>query len=324
MALDTMIRVDGLAWTGLGAKYDTPPISSEEIINGAKLNWTVNHEEMYTETHGKIPGWHTIYREDTNRILGVVHKPRITHVQNVDAFKALEPLIADGRISVDTSACFGGTDSVFATFKINESYNLLDDALDHYFVVINDHLKPDGKVTVLNTPVRVVCMNCLAAALSKNLYNMRVPISSELGVNRNTASHIIMEAENSIKQLQGKAEKMATEKVSREGVEKLLDLLFPMLPADSLDNMRSKQNETAEIMRMTFINDCMNADNLQNYRGTQFQLFQAVTDFSQHFYKKVDSGYDLNYRMKTLPGIASDGPALMVQKYLQVAKSLAA
>ena len=301
MSLDTLIRVDGLAWTGLGAKYDEPPKSSEEIINGAKLNWTVNHEQMYTESHGKIPGWNTIYREDNNQILGVIH-----------------------RISVDTSACFGGTDQVFATFRINESYKILDDALDHYFVVINDHLKPDGKVTVLNTPVRVACMNVLAAALSKNLYNMRVPISSELGVNRNTASHIIMEAENSVKQLQEKAEKMATQKVSREGVEKLLDLLFPMLPADSLDNMRSKQNETAEIMRMTFINDCMNADNLQNYRGTQFQLFQAVTDFSQHFYKKVDSGYDLNFRMKTLPGISSDGPAMMVQKYLNVAKSLAA
>lgn len=324
MSLDTLIRVDGLAWTGLGAKYDEPPKSSEEIINGAKLNWTVNHEQMYTESHGKIPGWNTIYREDNNQILGVIHKHKITHVQNIDAFKAMEPLIADGRISVDTSACFGGTDQVFATFRINESYKILDDALDHYFVVINDHLKPDGKVTVLNTPVRVACMNVLAAALSKNLYNMRVPISSELGVNRNTASHIIMEAENSVKQLQEKAEKMATQKVSREGVEKLLDLLFPMLPADSLDNTRSKQNETAEIMRMTFINDCMNADNLQNYRGTQFQLFQAVTDFSQHFYKKVDSGYDLNFRMKTLPGISSDGPAMMVQKYLNVAKSLAA
>lgn len=324
MSLDTLIRVDGLAWTGLGAKYDEPPKSSEEIINGAKLNWTVNHEQMYTESHGKIPGWNTIYREDNNQILGVIHKHKITHVQNIDAFKAMEPLIADGRISVDTSACFGGTDQVFATFRINESYKILDDALDHYFVVINDHLKPDGKVTVLNTPVRVACMNVLAAALSKNLYNMRVPISSELGVNRNTASHIIMEAENSVKQLQEKAEKMATQKVSREGVEKLLDLLFPMLPADSLDNMRSKQNETAEIMRMTFINDCMNADNLQNYRGTSYQLFQAVTDFDSHYFKKVDSGYDLTYRMNRLPGIGTAYSETATAKYMKYKAQLAA
>ena len=324
MALDTLIRVDGLAWTGLGAKYEELPKSSDEIVNGAKLNWTVNHEEMYTESHGKIPGWHTIYREDNNQILGVIHKHRITHVQNIDAFRAMEPLITDGIISVDTAACFGGTDQVFATFKINESYKILDDALDHYFVVINDHLKPDGKVTVLNTPVRVACMNVLSAALSNNLYNMRVPISCQLNTNRNTASNIIMAAENSIKQLQSRAEKMATQKVSREGVEKLLDLLFPMLPPDSIENMQSKKNETAEIMRMTFINECMNVDNLQNYRGTQFQLFQAVTDFSQHVYKKVDSGYDLNYRMKTLPGIASDGPATIVQKYLKAAPSLVA
>lgn len=324
MSLDTLIRVDGLAWTGLGAKYNEPPKSSEEIINGAKLNWTVNHEQMYTESHGKIPGWNTIYREDNNQILGVIYRHKITHVQNIDAFKAMEPLIADGRISVDTSACFGGTDQVFATFRINESYKILDDALDHYFVVINDHLKPDGKVTVLNTPVRVACMNVLAAALSKNLYNMRVPISSELGVNRNTASHIIMEAENSVKQLQEKAEKMATQKVSRECVEKLLDLLFPMLPADSLDNMRSKQNETAEIMRMTFINDCMNADNLQNYRGTQFQLFQAVTDFDSHYFKKVDSGYDLTYRMNRLPGVGTAYSETATSKYMKYKAQLAA
>lgn len=324
MALDTMIKVGGLAWTDLGTKYESVPKSSEEIVKGAKLNWTVNHEHMYTETHGKIGGYNTIYREDNNRILGVVNKPRITHTQNIDAFRAMEPLIEQGVISVDTSACFGGTDSVFATFKINESYKILDDSLDHYFVVINDHLKPDGKVTVLNTPVRVACMNALSAALSANLYNMRVPISSEIGVNRNTASHIIMEAENAVRQLNEKAEKMATQKIDRAGVEKLLDLLFPMVPPNELDLGRSKANETAEVLRMTFLQECMDADNLQNYKGTQFQIFQAVTDFDSHYFKKVDQGYDLNYRMNRLRGVGTAYSETTTSKYMKYRAQLAA
>lgn len=324
MSLGTLIKVDGLAWTGLGAKYEHNPTSSEEIVREAKLDWTVNHEPMYTKSHGEIPGWNTIYREDNNRILGVIHKHRITHVQNIDAFKAVEPLITDGRLSVDTSASFGGTDSVFATFKINEQYKILDDSLDHYFVVINDHLKPDGKVTVLNTPVRVACMNVLAAALTNNLYSMRVPISAEFGINSSTASRIIVEAENSIKYLNARAESMVKDKLSRESVEKVLDILFPYLPSDSIENRVTKHNESTEIIRMTFIKDCLDADNLQNYKGTHYAMFNAITDFSQHYFKKVDTGYDLNYRMKTLPGISSEGPANMVKQYMKVAKSLIA
>lgn len=324
--IDTLMYVGETPWHGLGHKYETPPATAAEIITAAELDWTVNVEKMKTDLHPEgIFGYHSIYREDTNHVLGVVNRAVPRLVQNTEAFNAFQDLLGT-EVTVETAASLGHGEIVFGCFKINQGYTLLDDAVDHYFVVMNDHLKADGKVTIMNTPIRVVCQNTLSSALSANNQKVRIPVVSDSNVNAELARKIISCADHCSTQLNGFAAKLVKQKVSRDHIEMMLDELFPYVKItdDNVDSSHIKANETVDIIRDTFLTECMGADNLGNYRGTQYQVYNALTDFSQHFYKSVDKAYDLNYRMKLLPGMGADTPASLVTKYLKIKDKLVA
>ena len=103
--------------------------------------------------------------------------------------------------------------------------------------------------------------------------------------------------------LQKKAEDMVSKKIDKQYVDRLLDELFPYANPDNPESMFSKQNEMVSQLRATFLNKCMGADNLANYRGTQWQVLNSVIDWDDHFYKNMTKAYDINHRMKRLPGI---------------------
>lgn len=320
--ISTMMYVKETPWHGLGHRYETAPETPQEIITAAELDWRVNTAKMKTDLHNDVFNYHAIYREDNNMVLGVVNRARPEVVQNIDAFNAFEQIL--GReVVVDTAASLGHGETVFGCFKINEGYTVLDDKIDHYFVVMNDHLKADGKVTILNTPIRVVCQNTLSAALSNNSYKVRIPVSDNKAVNSELARKIISGAGLAMDSLTSNAQKMVKQKISRDHIEAVLDELFPMIKAEG-DSLHTKANETVEMMRETFLSECLGADNLGNYRGTQYQVFNALTDFSQHYFKNPEKSYDLRYRMNLMPGMGTDSPANLVSKYLKIKDKIAA
>lgn len=320
--INTMIHVGELPWHGLSKDMsDNPPKNAYEIAASADLNWTTNFIPMKTDLHESVPCYNAIYREDNMEVLGVVDKAKPKLVQNSDAFNSIDTLIGK-ELMVDTAASLGKGETVFGCFRISDNFKILDDDVAHYFVIVNDHLKADGKVTVLNTPVRVVCQNTLTEALSNNVCKIRIPISFEESINISLANKLIEGVGTSIVDLSKRAEDMATKHISAEYMNKLMDIIFPYQMVDGMPAI-NKANETINLTREMFIRDYMGADNLSNYRGTQYQIFNALTDFTQHSYKSVNKSYDLAYRMKRLPGF-STGPQTIVSKYLSIADKLAA
>lgn len=320
--IDTLLYVGETPWHGLGTRYESAPTSAEEIIKGAHLDWTVAADTMMTEHHDKVQNYHAIYREDNNQVLGVVNKQYPRLVQNTDAFTAFDNLIGSD-VSVETAASLGLGEKIFGCFKINEKYKVVDDEIEHYLVVFNDHLKADGKITILNTPVRVVCQNTLSAALQNNLLKYRISCSHDEAINESLAKHVLEAAERSKKMLQDEAETLLSRKVSREDVEKILDELFPYIKVDG-ESEHNRANERTAMIRETFLTKCMGADNLANYRGTHYQVFNALTDFTQHYFKNTEDGLDLESRMKLLPGSGAESASAKVSKFLTLSSKLVA
>ena len=303
--INSMLYVGNTPWHGFGTKYDTAPTSSEEIIKGAGLDWSVSALPMTTSIHDRVQNYHAIYREDSNQVLGVINKQYPKLVQNTDAFNAFNNLLGKS-IDVDTAASLGSGEKVFGCFKLKGNYKVQGEDFDHYLVVLNEHLKGDGKVTVINTPVRVVCQNTLSAALSNNVMKYRINITNDKAVNETLAMRIMDNVDSASKCLDKSAAQMLKSKVSREMIEKLLDELFPFIQASD-DSLHARANEAIEDIRNTFITECMGADNLADFRGTQYQVFNALTDFDGHYFKNTDAGLDLDSRMKRLPGLAGEG-----------------
>ena len=322
--IDSMMYVGETPWHGLGHKYEVAPSTPQEIITAAKLDWTVNTAKMTTQIHPEgVSNYHAIYREDNNQVLGVVNRPYPVVVQNTDTFNAFADILGK-EVTVETAASLGLGETVFGCFKINDSYKLIDDDVDHYFVVMNDHTKADGKITILNTPIRVVCQNTLSSALASTSYKLRIPVCADSAINAELARKVIESAGRCIMQLDNRANEMLKQKVSKQYVETLLDELFPFVGDGSDESIHSRANEMTSMIRSTFIEKCMGAEDLANYRGTQYQIYNALTDFSQHYFKNPDKAYDLNYRMSLMPGMGTDTPTNLVSKFLKIKDKLVA
>lgn len=318
--MQEMLYVKETPWKGLGTQYPTQPENMADMVKKAKLDWEVSYLPMSTERTERVLGYHAIYREDTKDLLGVVNKVRPILVQNAVMFNAFDYLLGES-VDVETASSFDGGQTVFGSFKVREQYKLLDDDIDHYFVVVNDHLKPDGKVSVLNTPVRVVCQNTLELALHKNYYCLRVPVGLDESVNRSVSASVLQSVGDAIINLQKRAEDLVMKKTSEVYTEKVMDELFPFIKVDG-ESIYNKTNENIEIMRETFKNECLDADNLNNYRGTQWQWINALADYTQHWYKKADHAYDLGYRMKKLTGVGVPSEPNLLVKYLKISDKI--
>lgn len=320
--IDTLVYVGETPWNKMGKDLtENPPSTGAEIVAAAELNWEVATIPVKTDLHDHVKLYQAVYRTDNNEVLGLVNAAQPYLVQNSEMFNAVEYLMKDD-MGIEVAASLGHGEKVFGCFKIHQRYKVFGDEVDHYFVVLNDHLKTDGKITVLNTPVRVVCQNTLSLALKNNSYKMRVPITSDVSMNATLASKIFESAGSAITELNSTAEKLYAKKIDSSYTEKMLDLLFPYHIVDGVP-IDSVGNEKVSLTRSTFMDSCMGADNLQNVVGTQWQMFNALVDFTTHYYSKIDDAYDLTKRMQRLPGIITATESNKVVQFLKMADKIA-
>lgn len=311
--IDSMIYVGEKPWHNEG-RLVAQPKSARELVAAGKFDWTVGALPIFTDRHTHIKSYHAIYREDNDAVLALINKVP-TLVQNIDAFETFDYMVGD-TIDVETAASLGKGENVFACYKVKSEYKIVDDAVNHYFVVVNDHTKGDGRVTVLNTPIRVVCQNTLSAALSKNTYCLRVPVSTDKASNEAAAYQILSSVDTAITKLNKRAETMLAQKVDQSYLNATMDIIFPYQTADGV-LLDTKTNDTMSMKREQFIK-CMDVDNLNNYRGTRYQILQALLDFDQHYFVKLETVYDLNKRMKVIPGLSVSTEPTGAQKFLKV------
>ena len=316
------IYVGESPWGKLGTLYEeNKPRTSQEIIKAADLDWKVGATKMYTQYHQQVDRWHCIYKEDeVKSVIGAVNVAYPKLIQNDDTFKLIESMLGN-KIEVETCGHVNGDEKVFGCFKVMDQFKLFDDDIDQYLVVLNEHLKVDGKITILYTPIRIVCQNTLAYALNNNVFKVRVAVSPDVQINRQMCYSIDDQIAIASSQLEGKSSKYRKVRIGRDEIEHFLDDMFPIM--EDTTGSHAKANEQQEIARETFLQECMNRPDLNNYRGTGYQLFQASMDFFQHYKTSSDKVYDLSYRMSLLPGQGSDPANTAMKKTITYLNKLA-
>lgn len=185
-------NITGLPWSsGLGKDVRDCKTSSD-VMNKADLDWSVakcplvasmpfNSQQVLTDIdklngdfsrNGRIyrtqPNAYATYRTDKNIPLGLV-KEQYTVIQNRDAFSFFDEAIGNDCIWTNAGS-FGYGHKIFVTAKIEIpveiSLNGTKDVISNYLVFSNSH---DGSssITIMFTPIRVICTNCLNAGLDK-------------------------------------------------------------------------------------------------------------------------------------------------------------
>lgn len=198
----TRFNVNGLPWAhGLG-KDVTDCITAQDVMKKANLDWFVDKCELVAKMPFRLNGDNTIneidalngtfsrdgaiyrglpnayatYRVDKNIPLGLVQS-KYTPVQNIDAFTFFNDAIGIDKCQWESAGAFGYGHKIFVTAKLKltseVNINGIKDPIDNYLVFSNSH---DGtsSLTIMFTPIRVFCTNCLNAGLDKSESYIRI------------------------------------------------------------------------------------------------------------------------------------------------------
>ena len=186
----------------VGANYEVKKhhmvaISDElynAIMNGTPLTEETIRKENIVSTHMAT------MREDNGNILGVVGSTYGV-VSNADSMSFFNHIL-NGDISsstekavIETAGILDGGGRFYITAKMNSNIRIDGDNsdIDDYLLLTNAH-DGSGSVSVLFTPIRVICRNTLNAALrsakNKLIYkhtsrvNERMDLTKEINIQR--------------------------------------------------------------------------------------------------------------------------------------------
>lgn len=163
------------AWHELGVVFDGE-MTVETALAASHADFTVAKTPVYYQTKNggfaANPEFFHIVRQDNGAPLGLVKKSYGV-VQNADAFQFVNNLCAGGDAAepfIESAGVLGHGERVFITAKFPERFKcgeILGDDAEVYAVITTSH-DGSGAVTVMLTPVRVVCNNTLQYALGCN------------------------------------------------------------------------------------------------------------------------------------------------------------
>ena len=193
-------NMKGLPWEhGIGTCV-TDCTTAKEVMQKAKLDWTVNKCEIVAKMpfrlnssedleafmagddpdnfvhagniYRDLPNAYATYRTDIMAPLGLV-KDRYEVVQNMDVFNFFDSAIGKDKAVWQYAGMMGYGHKIFVTAKLPITTTVLGEPIDNYLVFSNSH---DGSssVDVMFTPVRVFCTNCLNAARNSSSVHIRL------------------------------------------------------------------------------------------------------------------------------------------------------
>lgn len=213
-------------------------------------------------------------RDDKETALGVTGV-RYKVFQNRSMCDFVVELLGQGAKVVTGGVLSGGQD-VWLLLQ-NPSIDILGDEIESYILVTNNHCGKNS-FRALFTPVRVVCKNTLAAAISgaKQSYNIRH--TTNLMARVAEAKHVLGLCTSYTDTLKEYGETAVNIKISDAEVKYFLDKLFPV---DEKAKNKELQEKRAEENKEAFY-VCYAAPDIAKFQGTAWGVFNAMADLVDH------------------------------------------
>lgn len=171
--VETMAYANEVPWHGLGTKV-SDALTPEQMMIAAELDWTVSRRKIVTECGLKTNDWALLVRDSDNKILGPCGKNYIP-IQNSEVFKFFDKFVKAGAMKMETAGSLDDGRQVWGLAAINKGFCLPGgDEVNGYLLFSQPHIW--GKsMTIMFTPIRVVCNNTLTMALGQRSNRFTMP-----------------------------------------------------------------------------------------------------------------------------------------------------
>lgn len=290
-----MTDIRTATWTNIG--YDIRKATTvEEALKLSHLDYTVEKVPCFLADGTPIPGAFCTKKENSLETFGVVGK-EFSIIQNIEGFDFINALVGEGLTFLKA----GENRKMVWIIGQLPTIEVLGDEVTPHVIFQNSH---GGNTTLKATiaPLRIICQNQFNLTFRKADNKISLRHTSSIKERLHTAETVLAQNSIYLDEFKKKAEEMASAKVSKDKVDSFLDTIFEV-KAD----FNPTQTKNMEEKRTRFLAAYQAEDN-QNFIGTQWGLVNAYTDYVTHKPLKKDTPTALeNHFIKsTLKGSIND------------------
>ena len=268
----------------------------EEALKLSHLDYTVEKVPCFLADGTPIPGAFCTKKENSLETFGVVGK-EFSIIQNIEGFDFINALVGEGLTFLKA----GENRKMVWIIGQLPTIEVLGDEVTPHVIFQNSH---GGNTTLKATiaPLRIICQNQFNLTFRKADNKISLRHTSSIKERLHTAETVLAQNSIYLDEFKKKAEEMASAKVSKAKVDSFLDTIFEV-KAD----FNPTQIRNIEEKRTRFLAAYQAEDN-QNFIGTQWGLVNAYTDYVTHKPLKKDTPTALeNHFIKsTLKGSIND------------------
>lgn len=291
-----MMYTGDVPWHGLGTKLDNPATASEAIVAGG-LDWEVFLTPTFYQDQGgyvtiqsandKVPQ-QAVIRKDTGTLLGVVGS-RYKVLQNKDAFSLFDAIVGEKLAVYHTAGYLGNGEKVWLLAKLpGKIVTTKEDISEKYLLLAHGH---DGslRVTIMFTPVRVVCQNTLNLALGSNATRWTSKHTLNVGNNLSKIKESLGILNNQFSIMEALSQKLVARSLKQEEADKYFKSIFLKKLSSSQpgENQEVMQDEIhgktlAILEEVSELFETGKGTELKGIRGTAWGAFNAVAEYVDH------------------------------------------
>lgn len=309
-----MFSSGAVPWHGLGRRVEGN-LTAEEAIVSAGLDWTVDLSAVrYLCSDGAariMEDRFVSYRTDTGKGLGVVGS-KYTQVQNRDCFRIMDAVVGEKLAAYHTAGYLGNGERVWMLMQTPGYIKVKgQDVIEKYFLMTVAH---DGSLalSLLFTPIRVVCQNTLNMALShagnafraRHTHSITAKVQDISGI-RNQLGIL----NNQFTLLEELSQRLANKPVYLTDKVKFMHSLFDVQPGDDIPTRTANK-----MQRIDSLFEYGRGNDLPEIKHSAWALLNAVVEYADY----ENGGNDMKRAQSTLFG----GGARLKQKALELVTAL--
>ncbi|MCD4558235.1 DUF932 domain-containing protein [Schaalia sp. lx-100] len=283
------------AWHKLGTVIDHQMDALEVLTEAHLAGWNVRKRPMTVQIDAvdelftmreqiSVPRYEAVVRDnpvtmgiDVLGVVGTQYRP----FQNEELVDLLEAVVDETGANFETAGSLNGGRRVFVSMKLPNSMVLTngdtDDQTNFYITIMNSH---DGtsSLTMMTTPIRVVCANTLAWAFKENRGVVRIRHTENASFKIAEIRRDLNLSFGYIDEFQEEAQRLIDTHMDEEHIRKAVEDVFKLSEDDI-----SKRVETT---RQEHVDNVMNlyryAHTLDGVRETAWGGLNAVTEYIDH------------------------------------------
>lgn len=279
--VETMAYAGEVPWHGLGTKVEDN-LTPAEMMKAAGLDWTVSKrpaEVKDNDTYIKSDDWNLLVRDTDKYILGPCGKNYIP-IQNSDVFQFFDSFVKKGDMTMGTAGSLDNGRQVWGLANIQQGFKLPGkDEVQGHLLISQPH-QWGKSMTIMFTPVRVVCNNTLTMALGQAGERFRLPHIKAFDASvQMAAQEALGLASSQLEKFEEQAKFLASKQYDDAVLDRFIAKLFqPVLIDGEKDVDRTQYNRTCETVHELLYTQ----PGAKMSSGSWWSALNAVTYYTDH------------------------------------------